>query len=190
MIDTFLSNIFSDDDFGALQCIFRLFKLLLQYHEPEVDMLWFSSLFQKSLFKLQVFLQERHMTPEVTYFSRFQSIDKRVFSCEIVFFKLFASSWFMTLHTQKSDFDTLIYLWDEFLLELDSRFHYFVASELLCNFKSEIMSTNTEEIPEYLSNIKIHNVEHARKLVKEVTYCTLEMWCKGMMSGSRSAEFK
>ena len=36
MIDSYQANIFNDDDFGALQCIFRLFKLLLQYHDPEV----------------------------------------------------------------------------------------------------------------------------------------------------------
>jgi uracil phosphoribosyltransferase/rhodanese-related sulfurtransferase len=33
----FLPNTFTDTEFGALQCIFRLFKLLLQYHDPELS---------------------------------------------------------------------------------------------------------------------------------------------------------
>lgn len=33
----FLPNTFTDSEFGALQCIFRLFKLLLQYHDPELS---------------------------------------------------------------------------------------------------------------------------------------------------------
>jgi len=36
-IRMFLPNTFTDSEFGALQCIFRLFKLLLQYHEPELS---------------------------------------------------------------------------------------------------------------------------------------------------------
>jgi uracil phosphoribosyltransferase len=35
-ISKFLSNTFTDDEFGALQCIFRQFELLLQYHDPEL----------------------------------------------------------------------------------------------------------------------------------------------------------
>jgi len=34
----FLPNTFTDSEFGALQCIFRLFKLLLQYHDPELSL--------------------------------------------------------------------------------------------------------------------------------------------------------
>ena len=33
----FLPNTFTDDQFGGLQCIFRMFGLLLQYHDPGVS---------------------------------------------------------------------------------------------------------------------------------------------------------
>lgn len=48
-LDRFLPATFADDDFGALQCIFRLFRLLLLYHDPE----------------LCSFLDQYEMTPEV-----------------------------------------------------------------------------------------------------------------------------
>ena len=32
----FLGNTFSDDEFGGLQCIFCVFRLMLQYHDPEL----------------------------------------------------------------------------------------------------------------------------------------------------------
>lgn len=128
MIDTYQANIFNDDDFGALQCIFRLFKLLLQYHDPE----------------LFIFLHRYDMTPE-----------------------LYASSWFMTLHAQKSDVNTLFFVWDELFVEQDSRFHYFLSLELLRLHRSEVMSSNFEEIPEFLSHITIPDPDIARRLVNE-----------------------
>ena len=33
-IETFLNSTFNDEDFGSLQCIFRMFRLLMQYHDP------------------------------------------------------------------------------------------------------------------------------------------------------------
>mgnify|MGYP002390104833 CR=1 FL=1 len=35
-ISSFLKNTFTDNDFGGLQCIFGIFRLLLQYHDPEL----------------------------------------------------------------------------------------------------------------------------------------------------------
>eukprot|EP01083_Nonionella_stella_P086802 241321_1 len=35
-IDRFLPNIFTDDEFGGLQCSFRMFRLLIQYHDPKL----------------------------------------------------------------------------------------------------------------------------------------------------------
>ncbi len=48
-LDRYLHAIFTDDDFGALQCIFRLFRVLLLYHDPE----------------LCAFLDQYEMTPEL-----------------------------------------------------------------------------------------------------------------------------
>ena len=36
-IETYLNSTFNDEQFGSLQCIFRLFRLLLQYHAPALS---------------------------------------------------------------------------------------------------------------------------------------------------------
>lgn len=35
-LDRLLKNTFTDNEFGGLQCIFTLFRLLLLYHDPEL----------------------------------------------------------------------------------------------------------------------------------------------------------
>lgn len=35
-INLFLCNTFTDQEFGALQCLFLLFRFLLLYHDPEL----------------------------------------------------------------------------------------------------------------------------------------------------------
>jgi len=54
----YLPNTFTDSEFGALQCIFRLFKLLLQYHDPE----------------LSAFLDQNEIPPEIYAFEWFMTM--------------------------------------------------------------------------------------------------------------------
>ena len=37
-IKKFIPNTFTDNEFGSLQCIFSLFRLILQYHDPELSL--------------------------------------------------------------------------------------------------------------------------------------------------------
>ena len=36
-IETYLNSTFNDEEFGSLQCIFRMFRLLIQYHDPSLS---------------------------------------------------------------------------------------------------------------------------------------------------------
>ncbi|ETO22042.1 hypothetical protein RFI_15162 [Reticulomyxa filosa] len=127
-VKRFLNSTFGDNEFGSLQCLFRLFRLLVQYHEPA----------------LSVFLDQYEIVPE-----------------------LFASGWFMTIHANKSDQDTLLFLWDAILLEPNPCFHYFIDLELLFCHKEEILKKSHEELPQFLVNILIENSDRARKLIAE-----------------------
>ncbi|ETO26456.1 hypothetical protein RFI_10681, partial [Reticulomyxa filosa] len=72
----------------------------------------------------------------------------------------------MTIHANKSDEATLLYLWDEILLESDPCFHYFIDLELLMFYKEDILKKSSEELPQYLVNITIEDKDHCRKLVQ------------------------
>ena len=127
-IEKYLCSTFNDEEFGALQCIFRLFRLSLQYHDPE----------------LSCFLDQYEVMPE-----------------------LFASGWFMTIHANKADRQTLLHIWDEILLENDMSFHYFIDLELLRFYRTDILCKNQEELPQFLVNIQIEDRDMARRLIKE-----------------------
>jgi hypothetical protein len=48
-VHKFLPHTFNDEDFTALQCEFRFFRMLLQYHDPQVN----------------AWLDKNHMFPEL-----------------------------------------------------------------------------------------------------------------------------
>ena len=127
-IETYLNSTFNDEEFGSLQCIFRMFRLLIQYHDPS----------------LSTFLDHHEIMPE-----------------------LFASGWFMTIHANKCDQNTLLHLWDEILLENDTCFHYFIDVEILRQNRSDIMKKSQEELPQFLVNLIIEDRDYARRLLKE-----------------------
>ena len=37
-IEKYLNSTFNDEEFGSLQCIFRMFRLLIQYHDPSLSL--------------------------------------------------------------------------------------------------------------------------------------------------------
>lgn len=129
-IGSFLSNTFTDDDFGGLQCLFALFRLLLLYHDPE----------------LSNYLDQYDMGPE-----------------------LYASSWFITLFSNRLDIDVLLHLWDSLILEReeDSLLHVFVSLSLLISHREEIMNENVVALPQFLSGIKINSTQEVDGLVSK-----------------------
>lgn len=147
----FLPNTFTDNDFGALQCVFALFRFMLLYHDPE----------------LCNFLDQNDMGPEVCL-----SCYPPLCCCwpshllrDARSLQLYASSWFITLYANRLravspfngmlsdadsvimlsaavvvDQDTLLYFWDLLLLESeeDPLLHYFVSLALLSSQRYEI----------------------------------------------------
>jgi uracil phosphoribosyltransferase len=120
--------LFSDNDFGSLQCTFLLFKMSLQYHDPE----------------LALFLDQHDMGPE-----------------------LYASSWFITLFSNRCKMSVLFYLWDCLILDngVDQQLAFWVSLALLIQHRQAILHEQIVMLPESLSKLTIQSKKEASVLV-------------------------
>ena len=128
-IKIILNNTFIDDEFGSLQCLFLLFRLLLHYHDPQ----------------LALHLDQYDMSPE-----------------------LYASSWFLTLWSNRCKLEVTLFLWDLIICESldDPHLYFFISLSLLIANRTRLLQENEVGLPEQLSRLTIVTKRDAYILVQ------------------------
>ena len=137
----------------SLSYVYKLFVCFIDkflhnyYHDKD-----FYSI--KSSFSLINLLLKYH-DPELFY---------RLQHC-MIFPDLYATSWLMTLFSNKCYLKPLYYLWDKIILFDDTLFPIFFIIALLIINKKKIMKNDTSAILSALSDLEIQTVEEVKAII-------------------------
>ena len=82
--------------------------------------------------------------------------------------ELYASSWFITLYSNRCKLEVTLYLWDLLVLESqdDPLLHYFVSLALLIANRAALLKESAVSLPELLSKLSIASKRDAYTLVQ------------------------
>ncbi|MES1917895.1 MAG: hypothetical protein MHM6MM_009593 [Cercozoa sp. M6MM] len=121
-----MPSVFADDDFGALQAQFAVFRVLLAYHDP----------------RLADVLDSHRLTPE-----------------------LYASSWFVTLLTNRLSPLVLQRFLDLVLLDASTDFCFFFFLALLLSKRRRVIQRrHSAELPELLCDFTA--IQSERQIIR------------------------
>ena len=139
----------------SLSRIYKLFvcfidKYLTNYfHEKE-----FYSL--KSTFSL-INLLLRYHDPEIFH----------LFEHLIVIPELYATSWIMTLFSNKLSLNVIYYLWDKIILFNDNLFTIFFITSMVILHRDKYFNCDSTMILSFLSQLEIKEIEEVNKILKK-----------------------
>jgi hypothetical protein len=96
--------------------------------------------------------------------------------------ELYASSWFITLYSNRTKPEVLLHLWDLLLLESedDPLLHYFFSLALLISHRKKLLAEDMVTLPEVLSRLTVNSKKEVSYLMQKarrtyrytVTYAT------------------
>jgi hypothetical protein len=120
----YMASTFADDEFGALQCCFRLFRLLLLYHDPELCSFLDQYVKLSNLVSIIVF----HLHVSLV-FNRYDMAPE-----------LYASQWFLTFFSNRCPIPELMFVFDFLIASDDVLMIFHVCVSLLISKRDLLFS--------------------------------------------------
>lgn len=127
-LQTFLPYVFDDRDCLFLKHLFEMIRLLLQYHDPRLSVINFSSL------ELALHLQKHHIIPAI-----------------------YSPSWLLTLFSHDVSQPLLLSIWDQYIFYKNPATHVFTILAHLISNEARILAYPASELLELMTHLPFEN---------------------------------
>ena len=89
-----------------------------------------------------------------------------VFEYALISPEMYATSWVLTVFSNKSSIDIVYHLWDKLIVFNDSLFLHFIIVSFLQGHRDKILKTDISQIPSYLSQMAFTSIDEVDRTIE------------------------